>query len=139
MHTHAHPHPLSIYIYVSISEYLCLNLCEVTEIQKGRYSHTYISVFTYLDLSMHWEFCPVYCNYIKLLFYHLYISKVHKLLFQREARNAHHWYLTIISIPNNISVQVATWTHTHTCTHAYAQTHRICDLGFQWSSIFVTL
>lgn len=147
-HMHMHTHTLSLlYIYICITVYPFLTLHIVAENTDGfryRFTHMHIniSVLTYLDLWKHWESFSTYDNYIRLQFDHLCIFKVHKLLFQREVRNAHHWYLNAISIPNNISIHISTWTHTHmhtyrahTCTHA----HRVCDLGFKWSSIFVTL
>lgn len=133
-----------IYIYVLLSTlfWLCI-VAENTDGFRYRFTHMHIniSILTYLDLSKHWGRFSAYCNYIKLQFDHLCIFKVHKILFHREVRNAHHWYLNAISIPNNISIHISlehTHMHTyraHTCTHA----HRVCDLGFKWSSIFVTL
>lgn len=42
IHMHTHTLSLSIYkVYVCITVYPCLTLCIVTEIQIGRYSHTY--------------------------------------------------------------------------------------------------
>lgn len=127
MHMHTHTLSLFIYIYVCITVYPFLNLCVVAENTDGQMTHMHInvSILTYMDLSKHWESISAYCDYIKLLFDQLFIFKVHKLLFQREVRNAHHWYLNAISIPNNISLHISTWTHTHAhiqSTHMHTRT-----------------
>lgn len=130
-HMHMHTHTLSLlYIYICITVYPFLTLCIVAENTDGfryRFTHMHIdvSVLTYLDLWKHWESFSTYYNHIRLQFDHLCIFKVHKLLFQREVRNAHHWYLNDISIPNNISIHISTWTHTHAhiqSTHMHTRT-----------------
>ena len=91
--------------------------------------HTHTRTQTYrffhnLDLSKHLKIFSAYYYYITPVFSHICISKIHKLLFLGEVRNAHHWYLNIVSVPSSISLHIATSTHRyHTCAHMHTQAY----------------
>lgn len=112
-----------------------------TDRQILTHIHINISILSQLDLSKHWESSSAYYNYIKLLFDHLCISKVHKLVSKGSEECTslifEHHLCPKYFYPHchlNTHTHAHTQMHTDTCTHTHTHAHTHTEYVIQASS-----